>query len=165
MLEMNKVMLIGNLTRDPDLSYLANGTALAKLGLAVNRSYRDKGGQWQKEAAFVDIDAWGAQAEFCSKHLQKGRRVYVEGRLKFDQWEAQDGSRRSKLGVVAERVQFADSRPKGESGGESDGPPPASTGVPSAAPAAPGPPVSAPAPGASTAPPAGGADPADDLPF
>ena len=111
MLEMNKVMLIGNLTRDPELSYLASGTALAKLGLAVNRRYKDKNGQYQDETTFVDIDAWAQTAEFCSKYLSKGRRVYVEGRLKFSSWEAQDGSKRSKLSVTADRVQFADAKP------------------------------------------------------
>ena len=112
MLEMNKVMLIGNLTRDPELSYIASGTALAKLGVAVNRTWKDRNsGERKEETAFVDIDAWGQTAEFCSKYLAKGRRVYVEGRLKFDRWETPDGQKRSKLGVTADRVQFADSKP------------------------------------------------------
>jgi single-strand DNA-binding protein len=140
MLEMNKVMLIGNLTRDPELSYIANGTALAKLGLAVNRRFKDKSGQYQDETAFVDLDAWGATAEFCSKYLKKGRRVYVEGRLRFHSWEAQDGSKRSKLSVTADRIQFADAKPADAQGGEqsyqdapaaSQAPPPAQAPPPS----------------------------------
>lgn len=121
MLEMNKVMLIGNLTRDPELSYLANGTPLAKLGLAVSRRYKGSDGQYKDETAFVDVDVWRNQAEFCSKYLSKGRRVYVEGRLKYDTWENQDGSKRSKLTVTAERVQFADSKPTGDQQPQDDG--------------------------------------------
>ncbi len=122
MLEMNKVMLIGNLTRDPELSYIASGTALAKMGIAVNRRYRGRDGEQQDETAFVDVDAWGKTAEFCGKYLSKGRRIYVEGRLKFDRWQAQDGTNRSKLSVTAERVQFADPPPSsGSSGNQSGG--------------------------------------------
>lgn len=115
MLEMNKVMLIGNLTRDPELSYLTSGTALAKLGLAVSRRYKGKNGEYQEETAFVDIDVWAQRAEFCSKYLKKGTRIYVEGRLRFNTWDAQDGSKRSKLTVTAESVEFA--LPKGQSEG------------------------------------------------
>ncbi len=107
MLEMNKVQLIGNLTRDPEASFLANGTALTKMGMAVNRRWKDKSGEQQEEVAFIDIDVWGKTAEFCGKYLTKGLRVYVEGRLTFSTWQAQDGSKRSKLSVTAERVQFA----------------------------------------------------------
>ena len=183
MLEMNKVMLIGNLTRDPELSYLANGTALAKLGLAVNRRYKDRNGEYQEDTAFVDIDTWAKQAEFCSKYLQKGRRVYVEGRLKFDQWEAQDGSKRSKLGVTAERVTFADAKPTGDQQGGYGGPTTQGAQPPSgpapAPPAGPSGAAGAPPPQqAPQAPPAAGGYPpaqdgpdetggstADDLPF
>jgi len=112
MLELNKVMLIGNLTRDPELSYLANGTALAKMGLAVNRSWKDKNGQWQREASFFDIDAWSTTAEFCSKYLKKGKRIYVEGQLRQSTWEGSDGTKRSKISVHADRVQFADAAPR-----------------------------------------------------
>ena len=117
MLELNKVMLIGNLTRDPELSYLSSGTALAKLSLAVNRRYRDRNGENKEDTAFVDIDTWSKTAEFCAKYLKKGRRIFVEGRLKQDRWEAPDGSKRNKLSVTAERVQFADSRAGGDEGG------------------------------------------------
>ncbi|NQU42689.1 single-stranded DNA-binding protein [bacterium] len=116
MLELNKVMLIGNLTRDPELSYTSSGSAIAKMGLAVNRSWKDRNGQWQKDTAFVDIDAWGPTAEFCSKYLKKGRRIFVEGRLSFSSWEANDGAKRSKLTVTADRVQFADPPPTGDQG-------------------------------------------------
>lgn len=110
MLELNKVLLVGNLTRDPELSYLASGTPLAKLGLAVGRRYKDKNGQYQEETAFIDIDAWSKTAEFCAKYLKKGGRIFVEGSLRYHQWDAQDGTKRSKLSVTAERVQFADSK-------------------------------------------------------
>lgn len=119
MLEMNKVMLIGNLTRDPELSYTSGGTALAKMGLAVNRRWKDRNsGQYQEETTFVDLDAWGNQAEFCSRYLKKGRRVYIEGRLRFNSWETKEGQKRSKLSVTAERVQFADPP---RSGGDYEG--------------------------------------------
>ena len=118
MLELNKVMLIGNLTRDPEPTYIASGTLLVKMGLAVNRRYRDKAGEWAEETAFVDIDTWNKTAEFCSKYLKKGRRVFVEGRLRFNEWEGRDGTKRSKLSVTAERVEFADSKPQAA---ESDG--------------------------------------------
>ncbi len=121
MLEMNKVMLIGNLTRDPELSYIASGTALAKMGIAVSRRYRGRDGEQKEDTAFVDVDAWGKTAEFCSKYLGKGKRIYVEGRLKFDRWQAQDGSNRSKLSVTAERVEFAEPPRSGGSDGNQGG--------------------------------------------
>jgi len=110
MLELNKVMVIGNLTRDPELSYLTSGTALAKLGLAVNRHYKGRDGEQREETSFLDVEAWGAQAEFCSKWLKKGKRIFVEGRLKQDRWEAPDGTKRSKVRISADRIQFADTR-------------------------------------------------------
>jgi single-strand DNA-binding protein len=124
MLELNKVMLIGNLTRDPELSYLPSGTALAKLGLAVSRRYKDRNGETKEDVAFVDIETWAKSAEFCAKYLKKGRRVFVEGRLRQDRWEAPDGAKRNRMVVNAERVQFADSRPS-EEGGSSGGEQPA----------------------------------------
>ena len=118
MLNLNKVMLVGNLTRDPELTYLASGTPLAKMGMAVNRRFKDAAGERQEEVCFVDIDTWNKTAEFCSKYLKKGRRVFVEGRLRFNEWEGRDGTKRSKLSVTAERVEFADSKPQAA---ESDG--------------------------------------------
>ncbi|MFP4381514.1 MAG: single-stranded DNA-binding protein [Candidatus Sumerlaeia bacterium] len=117
-MELNKVLLIGRLTRDPELSYTPSGSALCKLGIAVNRTWKDRNsGQLQEEATFVDVDAWGSTGEFCSKYFNKGKRIFIEGRLRFHSWEAQDGSKRSKLSVTAERVQFVD--PKGvDEGGD-----------------------------------------------
>ena len=108
MLEMNKVMLIGNLTRDPECSRTQSGTALAKLGLAVNRRYKNTQTQeWEEETAFVDVDAWGKSAEFAEQYLKKGVRIYVEGRLRYNSWEDQSGQKRSRITVTAERLQFA----------------------------------------------------------
>ena len=128
MLELNKVLLIGNLTRDPELSNLSSGTALAKLGMALNRRYKDKSGEAKEEVCFVDVEAWGKTAEFCSNYLAKGRRVFVEGRLKYSQWEGSDGSKRNKLTITADRVQFADSKPK-EDDAQDDEFPSAPSGV------------------------------------
>jgi single-strand DNA-binding protein len=168
MLELNKVMVIGNLTRDPELSYIPSGMALAKMGLALNRRYKDRNGEQKEETAFLDVEAWGKTAEFCAQYLKKGRRVYVEGRLKQDRWEANDGTKRSKLTVNADRIQFADARPA-DQGGEVDEAPaegPASGAAGGAPPQAGGaqrPPFpSTPAGGAQ--PPQGDAT-ADDLPF
>lgn len=125
MLEMNKVMLIGNLTRDPEISTKQGGLTLAKMGLAVGRKYKNKQtGEWSEETAFVDIDAWRNTADFCGKYLKKGTRVYVEGSLKFSSWESQDGSKRSKLTVTADHVEFVFSKAQEESRvGEPQSPP------------------------------------------
>src|SRR2546428_13112105 len=107
MASLNKVFLIGNLTRDPEVRYTPKGTAIANLGLAVNRSWTDESGQQKEEVLFVDIDVWGRQAETCGQYLSKGRPVFVEGRLRLDSWEDKEsGQKRNKLKVVAERVQF-----------------------------------------------------------
>ena len=101
MLEMNKTLLIGNLTREVEVQTVGS-TSLAKMGLAVNRRFKDRNDEWKDETAFVDIEAWGKTAEFCSQYLKKGGRIYVEGRLKFDRWEDKTtGVKRSKLSVVA----------------------------------------------------------------
>ena len=102
----NKVILMGNLTRKPELRYLPNGTAVADFGLAVNDRYKDKDGEWQEKATFVDIEVWKRQAENCEKYLDKGSAVLVEGSLKLDQWETGDGQKRSKLKVTGMNVQF-----------------------------------------------------------
>lgn len=165
MLELNKVMLIGNLTRDPELSYIASGQALAKLGLAVSRRYKDRNGEMKEETAFVDLDAWGKTGEFCSQYLKKGRRVFVEGRLKYDSWE-KDGVKRSKLSVSVERIQFADAKPSEQMAGgeESSGDIPPGDYPQSSAPSRP-----SAAPQRSAAnPPSGPSESdatADDLPF
>ncbi|KPJ57844.1 MAG: single-stranded DNA-binding protein [Planctomycetes bacterium DG_58] len=110
MANLNKVMLIGNLTRDPELRYLQSGTAVCDFGLAVNRNYTKADGEKVEETTFVDITAFGRQAEVVSEFLQKGRPVFIEGRLRLDQWTAQDGQKRSKLRVVMLNFQFLDSR-------------------------------------------------------
>jgi len=116
----NKVILIGNLTRDPELRYTPSGRAIAKLGLAVNRSWRTESGETRDETTFVDVDAFGRQAEVLGQYLRKGRPVMVEGRLKLDQWEdKQTGQKRNRLGVVLESFQFLDSGTgRSESGGD-----------------------------------------------
>lgn len=105
MANFNKVILMGNLTRDPEVRYIPSGTAVGDLSIAVNRRFRTSDGQDQEETCFVDITVWGRQAETCGEYLRKGRPVLVEGRLKQDRWE-KDGKKFSKLAVVAERVQF-----------------------------------------------------------
>lgn len=109
MASLNKVILIGNLTRDPELRYTASGSAMTKFGLAMNRKYKS-GDDWKDEVTYVDITVWGKQAENCSEYLSKGRSVCVDGRLNFSQWETDDGQKRSKLDVTAERVVFLGGR-------------------------------------------------------
>ena len=104
---LNKVFLIGNLTRDPELRVTPKGTAICQFGLAVNRQYKDESGATRDETAFIDIEAWGKQGELCSKYLQKGSLSFIEGRLRFDSWEDKtSGQKRTKLKVVLENVQF-----------------------------------------------------------
>jgi single-strand DNA-binding protein len=103
---LNKVFLMGNLTRDPELRYTPSGAAVCKLGLATNRRYRDRNSdEWKEDVCFVDITVWGKSGENCSQYLAKGNPVLVEGRLQFRTWET-EGQKRSKLEVVAENVQF-----------------------------------------------------------
>ena len=102
----NRVLLIGNLTRDPELRYTPNNTAVADMGVAVNRTYQDGDGNEQDDTTFVDVTAWGRQAENCSQYLEKGSPIFVDGRLTFDSWEQDDGQKRSKLKVTASRIDF-----------------------------------------------------------
>lgn len=133
MANLNKVMLIGNLTRDPELRQTPKGTAVAQFGLAVNRNFRGEDGQSREETTFVDIEAWGKQAETISRYLTKGRPVFVEGRLKFDQWEDKNGGgKRSKLRVVVENFQFLGGRQDGEGGGGEPVAPPRRAAQPAA---------------------------------
>jgi len=106
MASLNKVLLIGNLTKDPELRYTPNGVAVANLRLAVNRKYKDKSGEWKEDTCFVTVTAWDKQAEVCNQYLQKGRPVFVEGRLQSRSWETNDGQKRNTLDVRAERIQF-----------------------------------------------------------
>ena len=108
MASFNKVMLMGNLTRDPELRYTSNGSAVASFGIAVNRKFK-QGDEWKDDVCFVDITVWGKQGENCAEYLSKGRPAFVEGFLKFSTWES-DGQRKSKLEVVANTVQFLGSR-------------------------------------------------------
>jgi len=118
---LNKVFLMGNLTRDPELRYTPAGTAVAGFGLAINRRWRDREGKDKEEATFVEIETWGRQAETVSNYLSKGSPAFVEGRLRLDQWESKTGERRSKLKVVAVRVQFLGGRPGGGSASKPSG--------------------------------------------
>lgn len=107
----NRIVMIGNLTRDPEYKQLPSGQAVARLGLATNRQYRNKqSGAMVQEVCFIDIDVFGPQAESCRQYLQKGRSVLIEGRLKFDTWETAEGQTRSKHSVVADRVVFLSSQ-------------------------------------------------------
>jgi single-strand DNA-binding protein len=119
MLEMNKVFLVGNLTQDPEIRSLTSGTQLTEFGLAVNRRYKDRNGEWQKETVFIQVECWGRLAEICGDWLKKGRRVFVEGRLKLDSWEAKDGTKKSRIKVTAESVQFIDAKGAETEGGNS----------------------------------------------
>lgn len=116
----NKVILAGNLTRDPELRYTPRGTAVAKFGLAVNRKWKDgESGEMKEEVTFVDIDAFGKQAETIGQYLKKGRPILIEGRLKLDSWEdKQTQQKRSRLGVVLESFSFLDSGREGGGGGD-----------------------------------------------
>ena len=105
MANVNKVFLIGNLTRDPELRFTSNGSAVAGFGLAINRRYK-QGDEWKEEVCFVDITVWGKQAENCAEYLSKGRPVFIEGYLKLNSWETDSGEKRNKLEVVALTVQF-----------------------------------------------------------
>jgi len=109
MASFNKVMLMGNLTRDPKLSSSVSGSSVCEFSIAINRKYTING-QEREEVCFVDIVVWGRQADSCGKYLQKGSAVFVEGRLKTDSWEDKEGKKRSRLRVVADRVQFIGSR-------------------------------------------------------
>lgn len=151
MANFNKVILAGNMTRDPELRYTPKGTAIAKFGLAVNRKWTGEDGQSREEVTFVDIDCFGKQAEVISQYLRKGRSILIEGRLKLDQWDdKQTGQKRSKLGVVLESFSFLDSGNR--EGGAAGGPAPAARPARSVAPP--------PADAAGDEPPQG-----DDVPF
>lgn len=115
----NKVILLGNLTRDPELRHTSGNQAVANIGLAVNRRWRSPDGEQREETTFVDCEAWGKTAEVMCQYLAKGRPVFIEGRLKLDQWE-KEGQKFSKLRVVVENFQFVDSG-QGRGGGEGDG--------------------------------------------
>ena len=114
---VNKVFLMGNLTRDVELKYTPSNQPVATFGLAMNRRYRTKDGEDREETTFVDCEAWARTAEVMNQYLAKGRPVFIEGRLKLDQWQDKEGNNRSKLRVVVENFQFVDSRGGAGGGG------------------------------------------------
>lgn len=119
MANLNKVFLIGRLTKDPELRYTPGGTPVAEFGLAVSRQYQDSNGEKKESTVFMDLVVWGKRGEICNEYLSKGRQIFVEGRLEQSIWETQDGQKRSKHRVVVENFQFLDFGQKG-----SGGPPP-----------------------------------------
>jgi single-strand DNA-binding protein len=121
MANYNKVILVGNLTRDPQMSYLPSQTAVVELGLAVNRRYRGQDNQLREDTCFIDCRAYGRQAETINQYMRKGQPILIEGRLQLDTWQAQDGTRRSKHRVIVERFQFLGGA---QAGAAAAGPPP-----------------------------------------
>jgi len=155
MASFNKVILVGNLTRDPELRYTPKGTAIAKIGVAVNRVWTNEAGEKKEEVTFVDVDVFGRTAENVGQYMRKGRPILIEGRLRLDQWDdKQTGQKKSKLGVVAETVQFLGSAAGGGEGGSSPAPAPARRAAPAAAAAPAGEPLEGDGPPES-----------DDVPF
>src|SRR5438552_6739769 len=132
---INRVVLVGNLTRDPELRHTPSGTPVCSLRVAVNTRRKDESGQWVDKPNYFDVTAWGQQGENCAQYLAKGRPVAVDGRLEWREWEAQDGSKRQAVEIVADSVQFLGGRMEGEgqaayvpagaaAGGGADFPPP-----------------------------------------
>jgi len=122
MASLNKVMLIGNLTRDPEIKYTPKGTAIADIGLAVNRNYTTESGEKREEVTFIDVTLWGRTAEIVGEYCKKGRPLFVEGRLQLDQWDdKQTGQKRSKLKVVGDNIQLLGGREGGGGGIEGGG--------------------------------------------
>ena len=115
---INRVVITGNLTRDPELRSTNSGTAVCGLRIACNTRRKDESGQWIDKPNYFDIKVWGSQGENCANFLSKGRAIAVDGRLEWSQWEAQDGTKRSKVEIVADTVQFLGGRGDGEGGGE-----------------------------------------------
>ena len=154
MASFNRVILLGNVTRDLELRYTPSGTAVTDLGLAVNDRWKNAAGEWVEETTFVDVTLWARTAEVASEYLSKGSPVLIEGRLKLDSWETNDGQKRSKLKVVGERMQFIGSR-GGAEGGDGGGSRPAAQQEPDYGQDS----HDAPPPGPSAGP------PDDDIPF
>lgn len=130
-LNLNHVVLAGNLTRDPELRQINPDRVVANVGIAINRRWKNANGEQQEEATFVDLEAWGRTAELMGQYLKKGSPVYVEGRLKLDQWEDKEGQKRNRMKVVAENIQFLSTRQGGQAAGDGE------ADTPAAAPAAP----------------------------
>ena len=115
---INRVVLVGNLTRDPELRHTPGGTPVYNLGIAVNGRRRDESGQWVDKPNYFSISVFGNQAESCTQYLSKGRPVAIDGRLEWREWQAQDGAKRESVEVVADSVQFLGSRGDGAGGGD-----------------------------------------------
>jgi len=164
MSSFNKVLLMGNLTRDPELRYTPNGSAVVKIGIAVNRKFHNRNtNELEEETTFVDIEGWGKQAETFNQYMKKGRPVFIEGRLRLDRWQDQNGNNRSKLLVVMENFRFIGGREGGTGAGSSRGGRSMSEGGGSQAPVQAGRVSERPS---SPPPPAGGeAYDFDDIPF
>jgi single-strand DNA-binding protein len=157
MASFNKVILAGNLTRDPELRYTPKGTAIARIGMAINRTWKTETGETKEEVTFVDVDAFGRQAEVIAQYVKKGRPLLVEGRLRLDQWEDKNThQKQSRLKVVLEGFSFLDSRGGGDAGGGSD--------APRSRPSVPPPSATAPAGPEPSEPPAAPPE-EDDVPF
>ena len=121
MASFNKVILLGNLTRDPEVRYTPKGSAVCDLGIAVNRVYTTEGGERREEVTFVDVVLWARLAEIAGEYLRKGRPIFIEGRLQMDSWDdKQTGQKRTKLRVVGESMQLLGSRPGGAAGESAD---------------------------------------------
>ena len=119
---LNKVMLMGNLTRDPEIKYTPKGTAIANFGIAINRTYTPEGGEKREEVTFIDLEAFGRTAEVIGEYFKKGRPIFIEGRLKLDQWDDKTtGKKMSKLRVVVDSFEFLASREGGAAGGGGEG--------------------------------------------
>jgi single-strand DNA-binding protein len=114
---LNKVLLMGNLTRDPEVKYTPKGTAVCDLGIAINDSYKAQDGTIKETVTFVDVEVWGRTAENCKQYLTKGRPIFVEGQLRLDQWETPQGEKKSRMKVRADRVQFLGGGPGRPGGG------------------------------------------------
>jgi single-strand DNA-binding protein len=121
MANINRVVLVGNLTKDPELRHTPSGTAVCKLRLAVNTRQKDPQGNWGDKPNYFDVTVWGNQGESCAQYLSKGRPVGVDGRLDWREWDAQDGSKRQAVEIIADNVQFLGSREGGGEGGGSGG--------------------------------------------
>jgi single-strand DNA-binding protein len=152
MASLNRVFLIGNLTRDPEVRYIASGSAVADLRMAVSRKFKTNTGESKEETCFVTVTVWGRQAETCGEYLRKGSQTFVEGRLKYDEWE-KEGVKQNRLTVVAERVQFMGAPKRGEVG-DAPAAPARGRGKSESAPAM-----------DDVPPPEGGSENSEDLPF
>jgi single-strand DNA-binding protein len=155
---LNKVLLIGNLTRDPEVRMLPSGRSVCKFGLAINRNFKDAEGNRREEATFVDVESFGPRGEALAKFFSKGKPIFVEGRLKLDQWESQTGEKRSRLLVDLENWEFVGAKQDSYEGQSRE----PATGAPQTTPVAPDNANAAPD---SSSPPAGDPDLNEDVPF